>query len=192
MEARYQDVLELLQAEGGRIASLQVGPCGMAAGFAAPDSVCAALYVPALILCLLMGGPTWAASRTRIPAPQTSVSIVQQLQEAVSSAASEKGLQTRLPCCMLLHDWSPLAPIYLQETVCSAACEKGLQTPQAQDAFAFNPFHILASILLQEAVSSAASEKGLQTFQAQDALAQQLAMQLQLHEAEAERQVGQS
>lgn len=38
-------------------------------------------------------------------------------------------------------------------------------------------------------MSSAASEKGLQTFQAQDALAQQLSMQLQLQQAEAERQV---
>ncbi len=133
------------------------GPAGMAAGFAVPDSVCAALYVPALILCLHMGGPTWVCFKISHLTSQTSVSIVQQLQEAVSSAASEKGLQTRLPCCMLLHDWSPA----------------------------------LASILSQEAVSSAASEKGLQTFQAQDALAQQLAMQLQLHEAEAERQVGQ-
>lgn len=43
---------------------------------------------------------------------------------------------------------------------------------------------------LQEEVSNAASQKDLNIFEAQEALSRQLAVQLRLQEAEAERQVG--
>lgn len=173
LEARYHDVLELLQAEGGRIASLQVGA----------------------LFCVVQ------AERNRSGLPNC---------HTVTASAEAAGL----PCKAWLIGHHSACFVVCMATMCSvslvaphlpaiaphlpAAPTPGLQPAHAQNGASNQmPPAVAATVFtrpfphlfFQEAVSSAASEKGLQTFQAQDALAQQLSMQLQLQQADAERQV---
>lgn len=166
MEARYQDVLELLQSEGGRIASLQVG-CMM---------IC-------LTLCAALSGCAGAAAVRggRIAGLQLGAALQ-------STRRACKSLQTFLAQDASAPHPPPSHPF---------PAGGGQLCNQIATPLLLLCYHLTPSVwlcchlphLLQEAVSSAASEKGLQTFQAQDALAQQLSMQLQLQQAEAERQV---